>query len=103
MFGTSICRPLARTCTQETPFSGDDQFFWIGVERFCDKRLTHFWSVGVSGIYQIHPQLKGAVQDSNSFLLIRWRSPDSRACKAHGSKSETIYYHVSANGKLSTA
>src|SRR5260370_41495295 len=78
MFGVPVLWPLVRACAQETAFGRDDQVFRIGVERFCDERLTYFWSVGVSRIYQIHSQCKGAVQGSSGFLLIRWRSPDTR-------------------------
>src|SRR5215467_7667014 len=85
MFWASICGPSIGSCTQEAAFGGDDEIFRIGVERFCDERLTHFWSVGVSRIDQIHPQFKGAVQDSDGFLLVRWRPPNAWACQAHGS------------------
>src|ERR1700730_336852 len=99
MFGAPVLWPPVRACTQETAFGGEDQVFRIGVEGFCDERLTHFWSVGVSRIYQIHSQCKGAVQDSYGFLLILWRSPDARACKAHSSEAETIYRQVPSNGE----
>src|SRR5579859_708160 len=102
MFGTPVLRPLIRACTQETAFGGDDKVFRIGVESFCDERLTHFWSVGVSRIYQIHSQFKRAVQDSYGFLLIRRWSPDAWTCQAHGSEAETIHCQVSANDQCST-
>ena len=99
MFGASVLWPLVGACTQKPPFGRDDQIFRRRVESFCDERLTHFWSVGVSGIYQIHAQFKGAAQNSDSFLLVRWRSPDAWACQAHGSEAETIDCQVSANRK----
>ena len=74
--------------------------FRIRVERFCNERLGYLWSVGVSGIEQVHSQFKGAVQDSDGFLLISWWSPDARACEAHCAEAETIHCQVSANGKL---
>src|SRR5258708_6223405 len=101
MFGASVLWPLVGASTQKTPLSRDDQAFRIGVERFGNERLGYLWSVGISGIEQVHSQFKGVAQDGDSFLLVSRWSPDARACEAHSAEAETIHRQVSANRKCS--
>src|SRR6266699_3833735 len=98
MFGASVRNPLVRTGTQKATFGSDDEIFWIGVERFCNEQFTYLWPIGISSIDQIDAQFKGAAQDCDSLLLIRWWSPDAWTCEAHSTEAQTIDLEVSTNG-----
>src|SRR5258708_17184245 len=94
--------PYVRTRTHIATFGRDDKIFRIGVEGFCNEQLTYLWSIGVSSIDQVDTQFKGAAQDCDGFLLVRWWSPDTWAGEAHCTKAQAIDLEVSTNGKHPT-
>src|SRR5581483_5785105 len=94
--------PLVGAGTQKAAFSSDNKILRVGVEGFSDKRLAHLWPIGISGIYQVNAQIKGAAQDSNGFLLVRRWSPDTRTGDTHRAKAQAIDLQISTDGKRST-
>src|SRR5579862_5404907 len=100
MFRTAICRPFVRTGPVEAGFRRDYEARGIRVKRFGDEFFSHMRAVGISGVDKIDSEFDGAAQNSNCFVVILRRTPDSFSGEAHGSEAETVDDEIAANSEL---
>ena len=63
IFRPAQCGPLVGSGTHKTPFGGDDETLWVGMERFRDDLLADVGPVGVRGVDEVNVEFD-----------LRWRT-----------------------------
>jgi hypothetical protein len=100
--GSGIVGPLIGTWPIPPAFGSDHQAARVGIQRFGNQFLTDKGSVRIRSIDEIDVEFDSTAQNRKRSFAILWRTPDSFACEAHGSKAETIYGKFAAECYLAS-
>src|SRR5437588_698074 len=60
MLRPSFGHPLVSSRSSNAALCGDDEVLWVGIKGFGDLPLVHLGAIGVSSVYEVDAQLKGA-------------------------------------------
>ena len=100
MFRPPIRHPFVRAGPVEAGFRRDHEPCWVRIERFGDEFFSHVRAVGISCVDKIDPEFNGAAQNSNRFVVIFRRPPDSFSREAHGAEAEPVDDEIAADSEL---
>src|SRR4029077_21268142 len=100
--GSRIVGPLIGTWAIPAAFGSDHEAARVGIQRFGDQFLTDKGPGRIRRIDEIDVEFDRTAQNRQRSLAILWRTPDSFACEAHGSKAETTYGKFAAECYLAS-
>jgi len=100
MFRPAIRHPFVRTGPLEAGFRRNHKPGGIGIKRFGDEFFSHMRAVGIGRVDKIDSEFNGAAQNSNRFVVIFRRPPDSFSREAHGAEAEPVDYEIAADSEL---
>src|SRR5450631_575074 len=94
MRGMRVAFPLAGSRPCQPAFGRNDQALRIWVQRFGNDLFTDVRSVGVSGIDEIHTELKRTPENLKRRLTVSWRTPHARTREPHRAEAEPMHAQI---------
>src|ERR1700756_1545781 len=100
MFRPAIRHPFIWTGPLEAGLRRNYAPRRIRIERFSDEFFSHMRAVGIRRVDKIDSEFNGAAQNSNRFVAIFRRPPDSFSREAHGAEAEPVDDEIAADSEL---
>src|ERR1700751_3252664 len=101
MFWLTILNPFVRSGAVEARLRRNHEPGRKWIQRFGDDFFTDRGAIGIGRVDKIDSEFDGAAQNSNCFVSVFRRAPDSFARESHGAVSEAVDGEVAADSELS--